>query len=318
MVRQDLTAIGVGIGPGPFTGLRVGLVTARTLGLVLEIPVYGVCSLDVLAVEAATAAVGGDFVVATDARRKEVYLAAYDASGARTSGPVVDKPAELATSLPAVGEGAMLYPDHFPTRLGPGAPLGRLARALHRRASGRADGARADLPAPARRPAAERSEEGLVIRAADHLDIAAVARLEAECLGADAWSPWLVEQGIRGELPTVQYVVAEVERQVVGYAVASIVAEIAELQRIAVDREPPPHRPRRADARGDHHACPRRAGRPAAARGAREQRGGARVLRRRRASSRSTAEPATTATAATAVVMRRDLQAGGSGRWTGE
>lgn len=73
-----------------------------------------------------------------------------------------------------------------------------------------------------------------MIRAADHLDIAAVARLEAECLGVDAWSPWLVEQGIRGELPTVQYVVAEVDRQVVGYAVASIVAEIAELQRIAV------------------------------------------------------------------------------------
>jgi ribosomal-protein-alanine N-acetyltransferase len=73
-----------------------------------------------------------------------------------------------------------------------------------------------------------------VIRAADHLDIAAVARLEAECLGADAWSPWLVEQGIRGELPTVQYVVAEVDREVVGYAVASIVADIAELQRIAV------------------------------------------------------------------------------------
>ena len=48
-------------------------------------------------------------------------------------------------------------------------------------------------------------------RAADHLDIAAVARLEAECLGADAWSPWLVEQGIRGELPTVQYVVAEAQ-----------------------------------------------------------------------------------------------------------
>src|SRR5512142_1987226 len=78
--RQDLTAIAVGVGPGPFTGLRVGLVTARTLGFVLDIPVRGVCSLDVLAVEAAdSGAVSGHFVVATDARRKEVYLASYDA-----------------------------------------------------------------------------------------------------------------------------------------------------------------------------------------------------------------------------------------------
>jgi tRNA threonylcarbamoyladenosine biosynthesis protein TsaB len=131
-VRQDLTAIAVGIGPGPFTGLRVGLVTARTLGFVLEVPVYGVCTLDVLAVEAVdTGAVIGDFVVATDARRKEVYLASYDEEGNRLAGPVVDRPAALATDAQVVGEGARLYPDAFPTAVGPQRPsAGWLARTV--------------------------------------------------------------------------------------------------------------------------------------------------------------------------------------------
>lgn len=131
-VRQDLTAIGVGVGPGPFTGLRVGLVTARTLAFVLEVPVYGVCSLDVLAVEAVdTGAVTSDFVVATDARRKEVYLATYDADAARLEGPAVLKPADAATAAPVVGEGAALYPDAFPTAVGPTRPsAGWLARVI--------------------------------------------------------------------------------------------------------------------------------------------------------------------------------------------
>ncbi len=132
LVRQDLTAIAVGVGPGPFTGLRVGLVTARTLAFVLEIPVYGVCTLDVLAVEAVeTGTVDGEFLVATDARRKEVYLASYDVKGARLAGPVVVKPDEAATPLPVVGEGAVLYPGAFPAGRGPTRPsAGWLARVV--------------------------------------------------------------------------------------------------------------------------------------------------------------------------------------------
>ena len=131
-VRQDLTAIAVGVGPGPFTGLRVGLVTARTLALVLELPVHGVCSLDVLAVEAVdTGTVTGDFLVATDARRKEVYVASYDGRGTRRDGPVVRRPADAASGLPVVGEGAVLYPEAFPDARGPRRPsAGWLARVV--------------------------------------------------------------------------------------------------------------------------------------------------------------------------------------------
>src|ERR1700709_2357453 len=77
--RQDVTAVAVGVGPGPFTGLRVGIVTARTLGLALDISVYGVCTLDVLAVQAPDeGAVDGPFLVATHARRTGGHRASDD------------------------------------------------------------------------------------------------------------------------------------------------------------------------------------------------------------------------------------------------
>lgn len=132
VTRFDLTAIAVGAGPGPFTGLRVGLVTARTLGHVLEIPVYAVCTLDVLATEHVfSGAVPGEFAVATDARRKEVYFATYSEDGQRLTGPVVDRPAALATTVPVVGEGAALYGEAFPNAVGPQRPsAGWLARVV--------------------------------------------------------------------------------------------------------------------------------------------------------------------------------------------
>ena len=116
----DLTGIAVGVGPGPFTGLRVGLVTARTLAFVRRIPVHGVCSLDILAAEAIDAGVD-EFAVATDARRKEVYLASY-AGGRRVDGPEVVKPLDVRTDLPVVGRGAVLYPEAFPRAADPEHP----------------------------------------------------------------------------------------------------------------------------------------------------------------------------------------------------
>jgi tRNA threonylcarbamoyl adenosine modification protein YeaZ len=114
--RRSLTRIAVGVGPGPFTGLRVGLVTARMLGATLDVPVVGVCTLDVLALQAVRDGLAGDFRVVTDARRKEVHWAAYAGDGhpRRVDGPHVDRPATVAWAGPAVGAGAALYADDFP------------------------------------------------------------------------------------------------------------------------------------------------------------------------------------------------------------
>ncbi len=107
---SGLTKIAVGVGPGPFTGLRVGLVSARAMGDALRIPVVGVCTLDVLAADVVCEE---SFLVATDARRREVYWATYDEKGQRVDGPHVDRPADLGWSGPAFGAGALLYREKF-------------------------------------------------------------------------------------------------------------------------------------------------------------------------------------------------------------
>jgi tRNA threonylcarbamoyladenosine biosynthesis protein TsaB len=110
--QADLEAIAVGTGPGPYTGLRAGLVTARVLASALNLPLAGVCTLDVIAREAVPAARGREFIVATDARRKEVYWARYRPDGQRLEGPAVTVPAEVdGAACPVAGEGAVLYPE---------------------------------------------------------------------------------------------------------------------------------------------------------------------------------------------------------------
>ncbi len=118
VTRADLQAVVVGLGPGPFTGLRVGVVTAAALGDALGLPVVGVCSLDAVGSGART--------VVTDARRKEVYWASYDEQGVRLDGPHVDRPADVATDRPVIGAGALLYPEAFPNAVGPAAPDARV------------------------------------------------------------------------------------------------------------------------------------------------------------------------------------------------
>ncbi|MEY3196433.1 MAG: hypothetical protein RLY96_538 [Actinomycetota bacterium] len=98
---SDVDEVVVGMGPGPFTGLRVGIAFAQSFALAREIPVRGVCSLDAIAAQVTEK----DFIVTVDARRKEVYWAHYT-NGIRVGEPAVNFPADVT--------GAKIHADLFP------------------------------------------------------------------------------------------------------------------------------------------------------------------------------------------------------------
>ena len=101
---SDVDEVVVGMGPGPFTGLRVGIAFAQSFALARQIPVRGVCSLDAIAAQVQ----GSDFIITVDARRKEVYWARYQ-DGVRVGQPAVNFPADVT--------GAPIYADLFPDML---------------------------------------------------------------------------------------------------------------------------------------------------------------------------------------------------------
>ena len=98
---SDVEEVVVGMGPGPFTGLRVGIAFAQSFALASDIPVRGVCSLDAIAAQVDEK----DFIITVDARRKEVYWARYT-DGVRVGEPAVNSPADVS--------GAPIHADLFP------------------------------------------------------------------------------------------------------------------------------------------------------------------------------------------------------------
>ena len=151
---DDLDAVVVGCGPGPFTGLRVGMATAAAYAHALGIPVYGVCSLDVIGQDTT-----GDVLVVTDARRREVYWARYR-DGVRVDGPAVNAPADV----PAGAETVAGSPDHAALfdlpRATTGLPDGGRPGAGRHRLDGGTETVGSVVFAPPRRQTAGRASGG--------------------------------------------------------------------------------------------------------------------------------------------------------------
>ena len=198
----------VGMGPGPYTGLRVGIVFAQTFAAARSIPWSGRCSLDGIDVS-----VPGEYIVTSDARRKEIYWAKY-VDGKRVSGPHVGRPSEIAEyAEPKFGFG-------FTTTLFP-SPL----HLLH---------ANEEIMQPLylRKPDAQPQ---ITYREMNHFDLGAVHAMERESYEHD---PWTLNQ-FKEELSEVprsrHYVVACEGDRIVGYAGIAITLDVADIHTITVD-----------------------------------------------------------------------------------
>ena len=274
----DVTAVAVGVGPGPFTGLRVGMVTASVFAHARGIPVHGVCSLDALAHEAASSRRGAGGVrgrhrraaqggllgpVCRGARRRR--RACPRAPADRPGGGLPARPsARPWTAPPWSGRGAVLYPDLLSPQAGPldvsAAALAEVALAelgagkhlpveplyLRRPDAAPAHPRKPALPAAARSPAG--AEHGACASCAGPTS-SELAALERELFPQDAWAEptWWSELAAR---PQRDYVVEEDPAGIAGYAGLNLGGEVADVMTIAVATRAQGPRTRAAPARG--------------------------------------------------------------------
>jgi tRNA threonylcarbamoyl adenosine modification protein YeaZ/ribosomal-protein-alanine acetyltransferase len=182
----------VGMGPGPFTGLRVGIVFAQSFALARKIPWHGICSLDAIAARFSEK----EFVVTTDARRKEVFAAHY-VDGKRLASPIVCAPSQIENmKLPIHGEYSQEYPD--------ATSLATLAQ-----------GETFTEPIYVRRPDAYPAPAGVKFRPLNAMDLVSVYAIEKAAYAEDPWSMAQFKEELAGK--NRWYLVAELAGDVVGY-----------------------------------------------------------------------------------------------------
>ncbi len=209
-LENSIDEVVIGMGPGPFTGLRVGIVFGQSFAFARNIPWRGICSLDSMGAQ-----VQGSAIVAVDARRKELFWAEFK-EGKRITEPqvalrhVVDSFA--VTTLPLFLEG-----DIYPSAELMPAIIGDIREPIY-----------------IRRPDAYPSPAGVTFRAMNAMDLVVVSSLEKSIYAGE--DPWSMEQ-FKEELAANDryYLVAEKEGVVIGYCGVMLAGEIADVLTITVD-----------------------------------------------------------------------------------
>ena len=210
-VARDIELVAVGMGPGPFTGLRVGIAFAQSFALGAGVNWVGVCSLDAMASKIDQA----DFIVSTDARRKERYWARYKNSE-RLTEPAVSRASDLEKfKVPIFNEGE-LYPDAV--------EIARLAQS----------GKSIKQPIYLRKPDAYPLPIGIKFRELTALDLVPAAAIESQVYGKSAWSLAQFKEEFAKAPKTAHYLAAEYQGELIGYAGIFYLSEVADIHTITV------------------------------------------------------------------------------------
>ena len=212
-VESSIDQVVVGMGPGPFTGLRAGIAFAQSFALGRGIPWQGVCSLDAIASQFADK----DFLVAIDARRKEVFYARYT-NGLRIGEPKVCQPSQLAAfDIPIYGEARNQFPN-------PSALVG-IAKS----------GATYLQPIYVRRPDAYPAPVGVKFRPMNQLDLVPAFAIEKDAYGKEAWTMAQFKEEFAGK--DRMYVVAEFSGELIAYAGVVNLAGTTDVLTITVEAD---------------------------------------------------------------------------------
>ena len=210
-VNKGIDLVAVGMGPGPFTGLRVGIAFAQSFALGSNINWVGVCSLDAMAAGINET----EFIVSTDARRKERFWARYE-NGKRVSEPAVSKASELEKlGVPIFNEG-----DYFPD------PVALANVAVSTKS--------VEQPIYIRKPDAYPLPVGVKFRVMTALDLVVATAIEKEVYGKAAWSSAQFKEEFAKAPKDAYYLAAEAEGELIAYAGIFYVADVADIHTITV------------------------------------------------------------------------------------